>query len=186
MVFVFSGHGKKGALVSQDSLDMDLETEIFPFFFGESNFKAVEKLIFLDACQTPSSRSHLSLDDSLSKVWRPGSGAAGYFSLCSTPFGYWARDGSNGSAFSDIVTKKLVQRLTLAQVVDDTKKLLAEKARKKKIEFISPVCKDNLGPNAEKTLLNLSDPVGVLLQFVLSNPFFSISLNANVIYCLLR
>ena len=140
----------------------------------------------MDACRTPSSGNYLSLRDSLSKVWRPGSGAAGYFSLCSTPSGYWARDGSNGSTFSEIVANKLVERLTLAQVADDTKRLLAEETREKIIRYIGPVYEDNLGPNAEKTLLDLSDPVGVLLQFVLNNPFFSISLNATVIYCLLR
>ena len=183
VVFVFCGHGKKGALVSQDLLDMNLEKEILPFFFGESNFIAVEKLIFLDACRSPSSGSYLSLSDSLSKVWRPGSGAAGYFSLCSTPSGYWARGGSSGSAFSDIVTKKLVERLTLAQVADNTRKELAEEATKMKIQPIGPVYEDNLGPNSEKILLNLSDPVGVF-SFVLSNPFFSTSLNANVICCL--
>ena len=179
VVFVFCGYGKKGALVSQDFLDMNLEKDILPFFFGKSTFTAVEKLIFLDACRSPSSGSYLSLSDSLSKVWRPGSGAAGYFSLYSTPSGYWAGDGSSGSAFSEIVTKKLVERLTLRQVVDDTNRILAEEARKKKIDYIGPLYENNLGPNSEEILLNLSVPVGVLLQFVLTNP------SANVIYCLL-
>ena len=55
VVFVFSGDGKKGALISQDFLNMNPEKEILPFFFGESNFTADEKLIFLDARRTPSS-----------------------------------------------------------------------------------------------------------------------------------
>ena len=55
--------------------------------------------------------------------------------------------------------------------MDDTKRLLAEEAREKKLEYIGPVYENNLCPNAEKTLLNPSVPAGVLLQFVLSNPF---------------
>ena len=51
------------------------------------------------------------------------------------------------------------------------KTLLIEEARKNKTEYIGPVYEDNLGLNSEKNLLNLSDPVGVLLQFVLSSPF---------------
>ena len=171
VVFVFCGHGKEGALYSQDWRKIDLEREVLPFFFDKSNFKAVEKLIFLDACRSRKGKSSLSLSDALSKVWKPGLGSAGYFSLCSTPSGYWARDGSDGSAFSDIVTRKLTERLTLREIVDITRELLHEEAQRKKIEYINPVFEDNLGPNSEKTMLNLSVPIGVLLWLVSSRHF---------------
>ena len=171
VVFVFCGHGKEGALYSQDLREIDLEREILPFFFHKGNFKSVEKLLFIDACRSHKDKRYLSLSDALARVWKPGSGSAGYFSLCSTPSGYWARDGSNGSAFSDIVTRKLIERLTLREIVDSTRKLLHKEAQRKKIEYINPVFEDNLGPNSEKTLLTLSVPVGVLLWLVSSRLF---------------
>ena len=61
-----------------------------------------------------------------------------------------------------------------AQVVDNAKMLLTEEARKNKIEYIGLVYKDNLDQILIKTLINLSVPIGVLLQFVVSNSFFSI------------
>ena len=171
VVFVFCGHGKEGVFYAQDSKKIDVEIDILPLFFHKGNFKSVEKLFFIDACRSHKDKRYLSLSDALSKVWKPGSGSAGYLLLCSTPSGYWARDGSNGSAFSDIVTRKLIERLTLREIVDITRELLHEEAQRKKIEYINPVFEDNLGPNSEKTLLSLSVPVGVLLWLVSSRLF---------------
>ena len=39
VVFVFSGHSKKGALVSLDLKGMNFEKEILPSVFSDSNFK---------------------------------------------------------------------------------------------------------------------------------------------------
>ena len=69
------------------------------------------------------------------------------------------------------MTRKLIERLTLREIVDITRELLHEEAQRKKIEYINPVFEDNLGPNSEKTLLNLSVPVGVLLWLVSSRLF---------------
>ena len=164
VVFVFCGHGKEGVLYSQDMRKIDLEREILPLFFHKGNFKSVEKLFFIDACRKHKDKRYLSLSDALTKVWRPGSGSAGYLLLCSTPSGYWTRDGSNGSAFSDIVTSFLNERLTLREIVDIARELLYKEAGREEIEYINPVFENNLGPNSEKTLKNLSVPVGVLLH----------------------
>ena len=123
-------------------------------------------MVFIDVCRSHKDKSYLSLTHALSKVWKPG-----YFSLCSTPSGYCARDYTNRIAFSNIVTRKLIEHLTLREIVDTTREVLDEEARRKKIKYINPLFVDNLSPNLEKTLLNLSVPVGVLLWPVRSRLF---------------
>ena len=84
VVFVFSGHGGEGVLDSHNSEVMSMENDISPFFFGNTNFRTVEKLFFLDACRVKG-RNYQHLGDALAKVWSRSPGAAGYFCLTSSP-----------------------------------------------------------------------------------------------------
>lgn len=51
MIFVFSGHGVKGVLESQDGKLMSLKDDLLPLLFGKG-LASVLKLIFLDACRS--------------------------------------------------------------------------------------------------------------------------------------
>lgn len=128
VIFVFSGHGAKGVLYSQDMKSMSLENDLLPLFFGEGNFRTVPKLIFLDACRSDQKIGHLSLEDSLSKVWKEG--MAGYYHLCAAPSGYPVLDGDSGSKFSEIVTGLLCQGSSLSSLQDETEKELERHAYK--------------------------------------------------------
>jgi hypothetical protein len=162
LVFVFAGHGRKGVVYSQDMQEINLQKELLPHLFLHGNFRSVEKLIFLDACRNEDKdKERLSLSDSLVHVWGPGSGAAGYFSFCATPSLYKARGGLSGSAFSDSVTKKIITRVSLPNLVDEVRTELREEAQSQEIEYINPVYEDNLTAGSEKILLNLQSTQGV-------------------------
>jgi hypothetical protein len=161
LVFVFAGHGRKGVVYSQDMQEINLQKELLPHLFLHGNFRSVEKLIFLDACRNEDKdKERLSLSDSLVHVWGPGSGAAGYFSFCATPSLYKARGGLSGSAFSDSVTKKIITRVSLPNLVDEVRTELREEAQSQEIEYINPVYEDNLTAGSEKILLNLQSTQG--------------------------
>lgn len=51
IIFVFSGHGKRGnTIVSQDENDLSLQNEILPCFANENTLET-PKLFFIDACR---------------------------------------------------------------------------------------------------------------------------------------
>ena len=170
VVFVFSGHGGEGVLYSHNSEKMNMEKDILPFFFGETNFRAVEKLFFLDACSIKG-KKYEHLGDALANVWSRSRGAAGYFCLTWSPSGNVARDSQLGSTFCHVVTTKLLEPITLADMVHQSRSFLEEEARKKQQSCINPHYEDRLGARSERTLLKLSKGVWSLSVTNLAIPF---------------
>jgi hypothetical protein len=154
VIFVFSGHGAKGVLESQDGKLMSLEHDIFPLLFKKGHFGNVPKLIFLDTCRSDQKNGRLSLEDSLSSVWKKG--MAGYYHLCAAPSGYPAFDHDSGSVFSKVVTHLLCKGVSLSDLQKETEFELYSHARKSNTEAIAVDSHTReLGPLSERNLSKL-------------------------------
>jgi hypothetical protein len=155
IVFVFCGHGEEGIVISQDGVEMLLEVDILPHFFREGNFANIDKIFIFDCCRTP--KRDRSLDEAFFNVWRTGSG--GYLYLCSTPADSACPEYNNGSLFTDIVTKKLAEGLTLTEVVKEARQALKDEASEDERNYVNPIFFDNLSPEAPRNLFKLSHDV---------------------------
>jgi hypothetical protein len=157
MIFVFSGHGVKGVLESQDGKLMSLKDDLLPLLFGKG-LGSVPKLIFLDACRSDGKEGRLSLEDSLSEVWKEGT--AGYYHLCAAPSGYSAFDDNSGSMFSKVVTRLLCQGASLSSLQEETEAELYRHARESKTKAIVVDSHTReLGAHSERVLLRLAKGV---------------------------
>ena len=113
---MFSGHGGEGLIISQDNMELNLETEVFPNLFGKDRFV---KLIFIDACRQFIGRGELtkgSLKSYVQKAmgnptvkYRPDPSHAREYAFISyaTLPGHSAEDKNDGSEFSKSFTKWL-------------------------------------------------------------------------------
>ena len=116
IAFVFSGHGCEGFIISQDNMELNLETEVFPNLFGKDKFV---KLIFIDACRQFIGRGEPTEGDLKLYVqkamgnptvkYRPDPSQAREYAFISyaTLPGHSVEDTFDGSEFSKSFTKWL-------------------------------------------------------------------------------
>ena len=124
IVFVFSGHGYNGGIISEDCKALDLQREVFPRLFCERlyNFK---KLIFIDACRDDSSNQK-ALEISKEMLTKgtsddgsnPSVIGVGALTAYATLDRLAAPDSNEGSDFSKFVTEGLQEDVTITVAMD--------------------------------------------------------------------
>jgi hypothetical protein len=126
IVFVFSGHGYKDGIVSEDLRKLNLQSEVIPLLFCERLYH-FQKLIFIDACRNDidgSGKKALKISKGIlpkgtsvdgSHPFVIGKGAlTAYATLdrLATP------NSNEGSDFSKFVTKWLRENATITVALD--------------------------------------------------------------------
>ena len=118
IAFVFSGHGYSGVIISQDSKELNLESEIFPLLLCKSLYTR-RKLIFVDACRTTKSdQKGFAFTSKMLEGISKSEVGVGAFVAYATLDRLAAPDLKDGSHFSKFTTEEIQKDNTISAVLD--------------------------------------------------------------------
>ena len=122
IAFVFSGHGYRGGIISQDLEELNLESDVFPWLFREK-FDTRRKFIFVDACRTTASASGQKGFEITASMIPKGSSnpnviGVGAFVAYATLDRLAATDLKDGSYFSKFTTEEIQKDNSISSALD--------------------------------------------------------------------
>ena len=126
VVFVFSGHGYKDGIVSEDLENLDLQREVIPLLFCERLYH-FNKLIFIDACRSVNDGPGQKALEISREMLTKGSSedgstpsviGVGALTAYATLDRLGAPDSNEGSDFSKFVTEGLREDVTVTVAMD--------------------------------------------------------------------
>ena len=119
---VFSGHGKKGALIGNDGLSVDVNKQVVDPFEPSENPKNMDivKLFFFDAC-----RGEFDMQRALPKGLPPGPELGNYLIAYATTEGYVSWATASGSYWMVELAKRLrTERASVQDLVSSMRTYL--------------------------------------------------------------